>query len=52
MIKQLVLLKRNPELTMQEFKDYYEDHHSKINERIGDGETLIPRARNDMCVAM
>src|SRR5579871_1194122 len=30
MLKQVVLLKRRPGMTMAEFIDYYENHHSKM----------------------
>ena len=39
MLKQVCLLKRRPGMTMQEFKDYYENKHAKI------GEKYLPLAR-------
>ncbi|RJG01340.1 EthD domain-containing protein [Noviherbaspirillum sedimenti] len=39
MLKQIVLLKRRPGMTMEEFKDYYENVHSKL------GEKYMPLAR-------
>ncbi len=35
MIKQVVFLKRRPDMTMQEFMDYYENQHSQLSKRIG-----------------
>jgi hypothetical protein len=33
MLKQITLLKRKPGMSMAEFIDYYENHHSKLGER-------------------
>jgi hypothetical protein len=33
MLKTLVLLKRRPGMTMEEFVDYYENHHAKLGEK-------------------
>jgi hypothetical protein len=33
MLKQVFLLKRRPGMTMEEFKDYYENHHAKFGDR-------------------
>jgi len=33
MLKQVVLLKRRPGMSMEQFIDYYENHHSKLAER-------------------
>ena len=33
MLKQVTLLKRKPGMSMAEFIDYYENHHSKLGER-------------------
>ena len=34
MFKTVCLLKRKPGMTMAEFKDYYENHHAKLGERV------------------
>jgi hypothetical protein len=39
MLKQVVLLKRRDGMSMDEFIDYYENHHSKL------GERFMPLAR-------
>jgi hypothetical protein len=39
MLKQVVFLKRRPGMTMEEFIDYYENHHAKL------GEKHMPLAR-------
>ncbi len=39
MMKQVSMMKRRSDLTMEAFIDYYENHHAKI------GETLFPKAR-------
>lgn len=45
MFKQVVLLKRRPGMTTEEFKDYYENYHSKLHERVGEGEPFMPTAQ-------
>jgi hypothetical protein len=39
MLKQVFLLKRRPGMTLEEFKDYYENHHAKL------GEAFLTTAR-------
>ena len=39
MIKLICLFKRRPGMSVQEFEDYYENHHSKL------GEKYMPLAR-------
>ena len=43
MIKQIVFLKRRPDLTMEEFMDYYENQHSQLAKRIG--KPALPNAQ-------
>ena len=45
MFKQVVFLKRRPGMTHQEFRDYYENQHSKLHEQVGDGESFMPTAQ-------
>ena len=45
MFKQVVLLKRRPGMTTEEFKHYYENYHSKLHERVGKGEPFMPTAQ-------
>ena len=40
MLKTLVLLKRRPGMSMEEFVDYYENHHAKLGEKY-----LLPRVK-------
>lgn len=41
MFKVVFLLKRRPGMTVQEFKDYYENHHAKIGEEhLGGGAAV------------
>jgi EthD domain len=35
MLKQVVFFKKRPDMTMQEFINYYEDMHSKLAQRLG-----------------
>ena len=35
MIKQVVFLKRRPDITMEEFMDYYENQHSQARQAHG-----------------
>lgn len=44
MIKQVVFLKRRPDMTMQEFMDYYENQHSQLSKRIG-AKPPLPNAQ-------
>ena len=34
MFKTVCLLKRRPGMSLEEFKDYYENYHSKIGEKV------------------
>jgi EthD domain len=45
MFKQVVFLKRRPGMTFQEFKDYYENEHSKLHKKVGDGKPFMPTAQ-------
>jgi hypothetical protein len=40
MLKQVVLLKRRDGMTLEEFRDYYENHHAKLASRY-----LLPLAK-------
>jgi EthD domain len=44
MIKQVVFLKRRPDMTMQEFMDYYENKHSQLSKKIG-AKPPLPNAQ-------
>ena len=44
MIKQVVFLKRRPDMTPQEFADYYENQHSQLSKRIG-AKAPLPNAQ-------
>ncbi len=44
MIKQVVFLKRRPDMTIQEFMDYYENQHSQLSKRIG-AKPPLPNAQ-------
>ena len=44
MIKQVVFLKRRPDMTLQEFVDYYETEHSQLSKRIG-AKPPLPNAQ-------
>jgi hypothetical protein len=44
MIKQVVFLKRRPDLTMEQFMDYYETQHSKLAQRMG-AKPSLPNAQ-------
>src|ERR1700761_9261174 len=35
MIKQMVFLRKRPELTMEQFMDYYENQHSQLSKKMG-----------------
>jgi hypothetical protein len=43
MIKQVVFLKKRPDMTMNEFMDYYENQHSQMARRIG--KPVMPAAQ-------
>ena len=42
MLKQLCFFRKRPDMTMEEFMDYYENHHSKLGQKIG--KPAIPNA--------
>lgn len=42
MLKQIVFLKKRPDMTMEQFMDYYENQHSQLAKRIG--KPAIPNA--------
>jgi EthD domain len=44
MIKQVVFLKRRPDMTMQEFMDYYENQHSQLSKKMG-AKPPLPNAQ-------
>jgi hypothetical protein len=43
MLKQICFLKKRPDMTMDEFMDYYEDRHSLLSKRLGRAPS-IPNA--------
>lgn len=43
MIKQVVFLNRRADMTMEEFMDYYENHHAQLGKRIG--KPALPNAQ-------
>ena len=45
MFKQVVFLKRRHGMTFEEFKDYYENQHSKMHRKVGDGKPFMPTAQ-------
>jgi len=44
MIKQVVFLKRRPDLTMEEFMNYYENQHSQLAKKLG-AKPSLPNAQ-------
>lgn len=42
MIKQVCFFKKRQDMTMEEFMDYYENHHSKLGQKLG--QSAIPNA--------
>ena len=42
MLKQLCFFRKRPDMSMEEFMDYYENHHSKLGQKIG--KPSIPNA--------
>jgi hypothetical protein len=44
MLKQIVFLRKRPELTMEEFMDYYEQQHSQLSQKMGRSPS-IPNAQ-------
>ena len=44
MIKQVVFLKKRPDLSMEQFMDYYENQHSQLSKRIG-AKPPLPNAQ-------
>jgi len=35
MFKQICFFRKRPDMTMEEFKDYYENRHSQLGKKIG-----------------
>ena len=46
MFKQVVFFKKRPDMTMEEFIDYYENHHTQLGKRIG--KPVIGSARRSV----
>lgn len=44
MIKQVVFLKKRPDLSMRDFMDYYENQHSQLSKKIG-AKPPLPNAQ-------
>ncbi len=44
MIKQVVFLKKRPDITMEEFIDYYENQHSQLSKKL-DAPPPLPNAQ-------
>jgi hypothetical protein len=44
MIKQVVFLRKRPELSMEEFMDYYETQHTQLSKRMG-AKPALPNAQ-------
>jgi hypothetical protein len=44
MIKQVVFLKKRPDLTMEQFMDYYETQHTQLSKRMG-AKPALPNAQ-------
>jgi len=44
MIKQVVFLKKRPDMSMQEFMDYYENQHTQLSKRMG-AKPALPNAQ-------
>lgn len=42
MFKQICFFRKRPDMTMAEFMDYYENHHSKLGQKIG--KPALPNA--------
>lgn len=42
MLKQICFFRKRPDMTMDEFIDYYENHHSKLGQKIG--KSSMPNA--------
>ena len=42
MFKQMCFFRKRPDMTMDEFMDYYENHHAKLGQKIG--TSAIPNA--------
>ena len=42
MFKQICFFQKRPDMSMDQFMDYYENHHSKLGQRIG--KSAIPNA--------
>jgi hypothetical protein len=43
MFKQVCFFKKRPDMTIQEFMDYYENQHSQLGNRIG--KPILPKAQ-------
>jgi hypothetical protein len=44
MLKQVVFLRKRPDLTMEQFMDYYENQHSRLSARMG-AKPALPNAQ-------
>ena len=44
MIKQVVFLKKRPDISMEEFMDYYENQHSQLAKKLG-AKPSLPNAQ-------
>ena len=44
MIKQIVFLRKRPDLTMDQFMDYYENQHSQLSKKMG-APPPLPKAK-------
>lgn len=44
MIKQVVFLKKRPDISMEEFMDYYENQHSQLSKKLG-AKPALPNAQ-------
>jgi hypothetical protein len=42
MFKQLCFFRKRPDMTMEAFMDYYENHHSKLGQKIGKPISVKP----------
>ena len=45
MIKQVVFLKRRPDMSLREFMDYYENQHSQLSKRMGKAPSIAGAVR-------
>ena len=44
MFKQICFFRKNPDMTAEEFLDYYENQHSQLSKRMGRSPSIRPRA--------